>query len=562
MFNRNLCYLSLLGLPLMPAPGYAEAQDFVWLDRAMSAPPVPADEASTLFRELVLPEVSGKELAKQAQIFQARWKAHLAEREKMASSLTELATTFEKKEQFAKALALYEKVWEVFPEQQDLIGKIKRDRALGEVEIDLSRPQSAFTSLKRALLTYKLTAATFGLVEPSTVVYQPEIPLERDEMRQELQEAEERLKEAGEEVGNADLHDGPEPAAFQHSTMYLMFTELVDFHIEDASPAGALEKLGSLSSVPFVFTPAARAYVKKLSTGDHKGGAGVSINLKEVPVNEALSSLLKNCLPELKYGEGPFAAHIYHGKYDSPNTMFTHVTQGGPGVLSPDEMELRGSRTSDNSTGLAKLIAGSMLLPEIPSHWFIHLDDTSIEVLTGPMCLHHYVSHLVRFPGGARFYGRVLPLFRCLMPYPFPQRPGDRYDEPKERYLCRYQVDWQDYRMQRFLNDRISIVMLLRSKFVKAEQRAPNRYIPRLDVPERAIRLTSRLGLWFDGKAYRFLLFDSEEHRGRWLKSEDWHDMPGDINDYDWEAEKQQWLKRFEEPGVPEMPELIGNEAN
>jgi len=117
MFNRNVYFVLLLGISLMPGPDCARAQYIVWLDRPIPGPAIPADEASTLFRELVLPEVSGKELAKHAQAFESRWKAHLAEREKMASYLAELAAAYEKKEQFAKTLSLYERIWEVFPER-------------------------------------------------------------------------------------------------------------------------------------------------------------------------------------------------------------------------------------------------------------------------------------------------------------------------------------------------------------------------------------------------------------------------------------------------------------
>ncbi|NQT84962.1 hypothetical protein HQ563_18250 [bacterium] len=552
MFTRNVCFLLLLGLSLTPGPDCAQAQNMVWLGRPIPETAIPADEASTLFRELVLPEVSGKELAKHTQAFNLRWEGHLAERENMASALTELAAEYEKKQQFAKALALCEKVWEVFPEQQDLIGKIKRDRALGEVEIDLSTPQSAFTSLKRALLTYKLTAATFGLVEPSTVLYQPSRPRERHEDDDILENLKRRIEQHKEEVEKGILPDGleptpfpsladlpaePEPPPFHTSAEYLMDAHLVDFYVEDTTPAQALEKLLKLSSIPFVFTHAARTYVKELSTGDQKGATNVRMNLKGVPVDEALLYLLRNHLPELDYFQGPFAAHIYNRDRDRTEPFFTLVRQNGPGVRSPDRMKsFADDFPDDSSESFAEFMVQAMGLEQLPEGWLVYGSaGAEIEVITGPRCLHDVVG----FPGFKRYSGRVLPLFRCLMPYPFPQNPGERYDEPKERYLCHYQVDWQDYRMQGFLNDRGTIVMLLRSKLVKAEQRVPNRYIPEFDVPERTISLTSRLGLWFDGKAYRFLLFDSEEDRERWLKGGDWLDMPSDIDNYDWESEEE-----------------------
>ncbi len=174
-------------------------------------------------------------------------------------------------------------------------------------------------------------------------------------------------------------------------------------------------------------------------------------------------------------------------------------------------------------------------------NWFHHFDlRTDIEIISAPLSVTEQWSGLVRIPEPGIYSGRVLPLFRCLRAYPLPGPPADRYGDPKKRYIWEHQLGWQKYRVYRFLSDRQDIVMLLGSKLARVEQWSPNRFIPRLDLPQGVTSLSSRLGLWYDGKAYRFLIFESEEDRGRWLKGEDWFDMPSDVDDYQWKTREEQ----------------------
>jgi hypothetical protein len=82
--------------------------------------------------------------------------------------------------------------------------------------------------------------------------------------------------------------------------------------------------------------------------------------------------------------------------------------------------------------------------------------------------------------------------------------------------------------VQHFLSDRLPIIMLLPADLVSAKQRAPNRFEPDIGL-NGVVGLGTRLGLWFDGKARRFLMLDSAEKRKRWLKGEDWTDNPSDL---------------------------------
>jgi len=74
----------------------------------------PALSITDIVDELVLPEVSGKDMAAEAKTFREAWDKHLEERKAIASGLGRLAREYEKADEFDKALMLYEKIWEVF----------------------------------------------------------------------------------------------------------------------------------------------------------------------------------------------------------------------------------------------------------------------------------------------------------------------------------------------------------------------------------------------------------------------------------------------------------------
>jgi hypothetical protein len=111
--------------------------------------------------------------------------------------------------------------------------------------------------------------------------------------------------------------------------------------------------------------------------------------------------------------------------------------------------------------------------------------------------------------------------------------------EPHERYIFGVQVARQVQAMQAFLDDRDAVYGLLAAQLTGVDKHGDNRFVPRFDV-EAALSIASRLGLWFDGTAYRFLLFDSEKHRERWLKGESWVDIPSDLDQFIREMESDE----------------------
>jgi len=510
---------------------------------------------ANMMEELAAPKVSGKELACKAEAFRAQWRAYMDERRKMASALSALAAEYEENERFSQALALYEALWEHFPEQQELIGKIKRDRALAEVPLDLSTPESAFLNLKRSLLTYKLTSAALGITDSSEILYEPE-PIERHEWEAEMQRLEDLLADTKETLrqgassaaGGKRKADWPQRVhdPWRKATWYFAAGHPISLKLKNATALQAIEELVRISPVPIMMTAAARFYLAKLSRDQEKTASLLSMDLKNAPASDILQSVLREISPKrpaptpaplLRLVDGYFASHVRHVIQDGVEPLLTLVIQNEPCVAFPDHVKPSSEGTSD---AVAEWLIEMLGFQEKPPPWFIHYDmEVGIEVMTATPSALGRVLQLVRFPRTWRYYGRVLPLFRCLGAYPLPGPRPDWYGDSKKRYIWEVQLGWQARRMHKFLDDRLAIIMLLGSKLTKAEERAPNRFIPHLDLPRAITSLTSRLGLWYDSKAYRFLLFDSEKDRERWLKGEDWLDMPGDLHDYEWKTSEE-----------------------
>jgi hypothetical protein len=166
-------------------------------------------------------------------------------------------------------------------------------------------------------------------------------------------------------------------------------------------------------------------------------------------------------------------------------------------------------------------------------------------------------------------------VFRCLRAYPLVGPSANPYrDNPKKTYVYYVQLGRQARRIQTFLDDRTAVMRLLEAKLDHLVEYEPNRFIPRFDARDE-FPLASRLGLWFDGKAYRFLLFDRPEDRARWLLGKHWVDTPSDLANYEWPTEEE-WQKQLEEDrkeahgilkddewtDAPEWPEAEHKEEN
>jgi len=148
--------------------------------------------------------------------------------------------------------------------------------------------------------------------------------------------------------------------------------------------------------------------------------------------------------------------------------------------------------------------------------------------------------------GRPRYFGRVWPLFRCLRAYPLmgPQAALD-VNDPRKVFIYNVQLNCQTRRMQRLLNNRLAIENLLKAKLLGVVEYEPRRFEPRFDSPED-FRLASRFAVWFDGKAYRFLLFDTKADRARWLLGEDWVDEPRELEEYAWSTDEE-WEQQIAE---------------
>lgn len=566
---RMLTVISFFLTALLSTSCLASLSDFLWRESESNA----ADDLGLMLEELASPTVSGEELASRAQELEQQWHEYMAQRGKMAAALAELASLYEQKNRFSEALAIYESLWEHFPEQQGLIGKIKRDRALVEIPIDLSTPENAFLSLKRSLLAYKLTAATFGIAEPSAILYEPE-PIERHEWEAERQKLESRLTQPLEcftdSTNGEPKTDWPRPVRdpWGKCVSYCSGFPPASLKIEDAMALDTVDKLVANFPVPVLLAPAARKYLAELSHNQEKTGERFSVKLDHVPASEVLRYLLdqtssksKTVIPTpiLNAVEGRFALHVCHATGDQIDRILTHVVQHEPVVPFPDDVESKPRAPSDS---FEKFLAQFVGLEKLPEHWLARHDDySSMEIFAAPLSALQMWSQGVFIPESGVYYGRVVPLFRCLRAYPLVGPRPDPYGAPKPRYILDVQLGWQKRRMTKFLDDRFPIVVLLGSRLVKMEERMPARFIPHLDLPGGILELASRLGLWYDGKAYRFLLFDSEEDRDRWLKGEDWLDIPSDLDDYEWPTEEELEKKRKEEEkdaehGIFTIPDL------
>ncbi len=310
-----------------------------------------ADRIGEMLDELAHAKVSGKELAATADRFRKQWRAYMAERKEMASALAVLASEFEKRHRFTEALALYEGLWQHFPEQQELIGKIKRDRALGEVPINLSTPENAFLSFKRALMTYKLNSATFGITDPSQILYADLPPRGKrywqEQMRLLEKKLTERKRDVQELVEQEPSTSWPEPMLnpWREVTHSLGWGRLRSFQLKNATVLDAVEKLAHASPVPIILSRHARSYLETLSANAGDEAKPVSANLSGAPVHEALEYIVEQACPQdvfdryasrLRIEEGNFAIRIYDSHRDQFEPFLTMVNQHEPAVPFPD----------------------------------------------------------------------------------------------------------------------------------------------------------------------------------------------------------------------------------
>ena len=480
--------------------------------------------------ELVLPEVSGKDMGAKAKAFQQLWNKHLEEREAIAAGLGRLAREFEEVDEFDKALILYEKIWEVFPEQSDVIGEIKWEHATHEVEIDLSSPEKAFLSLKRALLTYKLTGATFGIADASTILYKPR-PVELSDL-DIFPSFEGRL-----DIEPKD-NEWPEPVpnAWWDASRYGMGTNMIDLKVENVTKLDVIEVLKKEHGVPLVLTPAAGHTLAK----DSKR---LTFELKNIPVKELLKYVLRSNESDVLFVERVYSLLVYNRKYDKPDRLMTAVLQYEPWGFFPDENEAYDESYSKEVRVYLEGFLGEFLgIDKFPDEWETYFGYVGI--LKAPAEVSETWHNLLTIPSAGKYFGRTHPLLSCLRAYPLVGPVIDRYEgHPRKRYQYMIQVHLQTQRMHRFLSDRLAIIALLKSEFLGVKEGAKNRYEPHISLGWIA-DLSSRIGLWFDGNNYRFLVFDSEEDRDRWLKGEDWVDVPSDIDQHDWPTEEE-WQERL-----------------
>jgi hypothetical protein len=530
-----------------------------------------------LIDELSELAVSGEELARRVADFRESWDSYIKERRKIAEALAELAKEFEDDGQYAKALLLYERIWDEFPEQQELINEIKRERAIADVEVDLSKPETAFLGLKRSLLTYMLTADTFGITDPSTILYEPHI-IERRALEDEIRkhhawqdeirdEAERNDEDAITPAENAKDNEDewkkrkwemnwPESGAKPRpDTVFDSLLEIVSVKYDSVPPLILLERLGKEIGIPIVVTSAAHDCIT-----ENTPESGISFHGKDIPVKAVLRFVLRLVDPdsELDFSARMYSILIYRKTRDDSDYTrpVTAVRQRDPWGRFPQDTN---SETEPFSEGHVEILESLGMLDEyggrVPDGW--ELLTGNIAIYTAPLSFLNLVDDLVSTaPSAGKYKGRTYPLLACMRAYPLPEL-APFYDyyrlHPKARYQYDVQVKAQTMRMQRFLCDRSATMDLLQSQLVSCDLHSPGRYKPSLRLPgEKTCHLP--LGLWHDEKKYRFLIFDSGEDRDRWLRGEDWFDIPSDIDDRDWptEEEWQQKLKQREEEAVVE----------
>jgi len=523
----------------------------------------PPQSMVEILDELAAPEVSGHQLSAEADGLLQAWEKHLGEREQMASLLAGLAAAFEKEAEFVKALVLYDLLWVEFPERQDLIGKIKRKHALDDVPIDLSTPEKAFLSLKRALLTYKLTAPTFGITGLDTAIYERS-PIERHEWeackREYKREFEALVREAlegehGEDTAATDVQVVPRFCRKRVVSRLEDVPVTIDF--KDTPYLEAIERVSELLGVPLVLKPEARCAV-----ADKR----VTLALDDTLLKYALRYLLR--YQNLKYVVRNFSLFIEETSRAPEERFLSVVIQQEPITHFPDDVQ---ARSGEEALSRIKFLLFPGSDGEIPKDWFVHVDDgLRLDVVTAPAGMVGQWCAAYSTAETGRYYGRVLPLFRCLRRYPLPGPLVNRdVGHPKKLYIFCVQLRCQVQGMQALLDDREAVAGLLGTQLDGVVEHESNRFEPHF-LLEASLPLVSRLGLWFDGKAYRFLLFDTEQDRDRWLKGEDWVDMPSDLDNYDWPTEEE-WEKQLEEErkeaerlveeGVWRSEDALGDEA-
>lgn len=568
-FAVCLAFLVFFGLPVWAAENELESNGFTlpgegseadtdddWLENIPRGPRVEAslggDTATTLdtlIAALAQAEVSGAELADEVESFRQQWKEHCDERKRLAESLAELAAAFEGRREFAKALALYERIWEDFPERQDLIGKVKREHALGQVEIDLSTPEKAFESLQRSLLVYKLTADTFGIREASAILYEPG-EIELHELLEWRQQLEADLAALDEESERKPIEEWPEPVQDPWSEVshYLWSAAegRLDLNLNEAAVLDVLQLLRKETGFPIVMTPAARAHLAELT---------IDMRFERMPPWPLLRTIVEHTGGAVGMADRPFHLLLYSRSLDESQQFITQVVQHEPWAIFPDDAEPAPQEEQGRSQAVvARFFLG---MERVPDGWFVHIDPgLGLRVVTVPRQVAPHFDVTSTWDIG-KYQGRVYPLLRCLRGYPLPGQPvWDGRNDGKDRYTYLVQVGWQVRRMQHFLGNRLGTAMLLQTRLLGVEEHQGNRYKPKLGL-EAAIDLGSQLGLWYDGRYFRFLIFDSSEDRDRWLHGEDWVDMPSDLNDYDrlMEESAKRWPPLTEE----EMNELVND---
>jgi len=247
----------------------------------------------------------------------------------------------------------------------------------------------------------------------------------------------------------------------------------------------------------------------------------------------------------LTYTERPFSFLVGEVGVMPDDSFRTLVMEQEPVEHFPDDARNEFTEMlSEPSHHLLQEIVGS---DEIPEEWFVRMEGRACRgVMTAPASIVGRWCSVVNTDEIGRYYGRVLPLFRCLRRYPLPGPWIPRAEgHPKARYICYVQYRRQVQAMQALLDDREAVAGLLAADLLDVAGGKPDRYEPRFSPTVDPV-LASRLGLWFDGGSYRFLLFDSEHDRRRWLDGEDWTDVPSDIDNYQWPTDEE-WQKQLEE---------------
>jgi hypothetical protein len=490
----------------------------------------PAPGISEILDELVLPEVSGKDMAAEANTFREAWDEHLEERRAIASGLGRLAREYEEVDQFDKALMLYEKLWEVFPEQSDVVNEIKWEYATREVRIDLSSAGKAFISLKRALLTYELTAAAFGIVDAGTVLYKP-MPVELSDL-----DTCTNVEEMPDTEPEEDQWPKAAPNAWWDAARYEVATEIINVKVQNATKLDVIELLQKKYGVAVVLTPAARHTLAEDSRR-------LTIKFRDVPPREVLKYVLRPNESDVQFVERLFSILVYDRRYDKPDRLVTAVLQPEPWGIFPDEHEACDeSRSKEARTWLEDFLGESLGIDKFPDEWETYFG--CVGMLKAPVEVIGAWYSIITSPSAGEYFGCALPLLRCLRAYPLVGAAVDRYEgHPRERYQYVVQSQMQTQRMHCFLNNRSAIIGLLRSELLGVKQHAENRYEPHITSGWIG-SLSSRIGLWFDGSNYRFLIFDSKEARDGWFKGEDWVDVPSDIDKHDWPTQEE-WQERL-----------------